>query len=673
MSGIAKTADNSADPGYCLYGAKYLLNLVEVLSGEIEGVRIAEDIEYVHRMRVATRRIRAALPLYRDCFSPKEFRRWRIEIRSITRALGEARDADVQIDYLRTFLDDLGTAEPTTGEPVFLLGEGTPEEANLPVQAEENTESLPSSGFGNRVRRALSGIRARLSGKELVPVSPHSGETGGIPLPYGWDLSTNRLRPGIDCLILRLQQRREALQPDVIRALEHLVAEEMIEDMEDALRKVVVSGKLHHTDIHSPFAYEQAFFHISLRLEEIFSYDKYVHMPDKIEMHHAMRIAAKRLRYTMECFAALYDDNLKTQITSVKNLQDILGDMHDCDVWADMLPQFMEEEKKRSEEYFGHERFFTFMEPGLTHLRETRIEERKKLFESLATTWDAMQKDGTWEDLRATISAPLQGLMQGDRVRFNIDENEPIRIALLGDVHANLPALEAVLADAKSRGATTLFNVGDFVGYGAFPEETVQRLKEEHAISTVGNYDLNVLNVRGMKKKTKPRSRQKRLSLKWAYKHLSKESRAYLRSLPRELRLNLGGMHIYLTHGSPESITDHITEETSAGKLHRFKEMADADIIVTGHAHQPFAKDVDGTWFVNTGSVGRPDDGDPRACYALLQLNPFALYHFRVPYDIERAVTAIYENKLPDSFARIFQEGRPLDIVKHYEESPEPQ
>lgn len=71
---------------------------------------------------------------------------------------------------------------------------------------------------------------------------------------------------------------------------------------------------------------------------------------------------------------------------------------------------------------------------------------------------------------------------------------------------------------------------------------------------------------------------------------------------------------------------------------------------------------------VNTGSTGRPEAGDPRACYALLQLNPFALCHFRVPSDIERAVAAGYENKLPDSFARIFQEGRSPDIVKHYEE-----
>lgn len=667
-------AEPAADPGYCLYGAKYLLSLVEALTGEIEGVRIAEDIEYVHRMRVATRRIRAALPLYRDCFTPKEYRRWRREIRAITRALGEARDADVQIDYLRTFLDDLSTAEPKTGEPVFLLGEGTPDTPNLPVQAEEKPETAtaPSPGLATRLRQVLSGIRARMKGTELATAnSPADENAGTFPPLSGHNQSRDRLRPGIECLILRLQQRREKLQPAVIAALDHLVAEDVIGDMEDTLRKVVVSGKLHHTDIHSPFAYEQAFFHISLRLEEIFSYDTYVSQPEKIEMHHAMRIAAKRLRYTMECFAALYDDNLKTQIKSVKNLQDILGDMHDCDVWADMLPEFMEEEKKRSEEYFGHERFFAFIEPGLTHLRVTRMDERRNLYESLVSTWDAMQTEGTWEDLRATISAPLQGLMQGDRVRLNMDENEPIRIALLGDVHANLPALEAVLADAKSRGATALLNVGDFVGYGAFPEETVRLLKEEHAVSVVGNYDLDVINVRGMKKKK--RSKQKRLSLKWAYKHLSKESRAYLRSLPRELRLNLAGTRIYLTHGSPESLTDYITEETSPGKLRKYRETADADIIVTGHSHQPFAKEAGGTWFVNTGSVGRPDDGDPRACYALLQLNPFALYHFRVPYDIERAVTAIYENKLPDSFARIFQEGRPLDIVKHYEESPEPQ
>lgn len=632
---MAKTPDNMrTDAGYCLYGAKYLLNLVDSLSGEVEGVRLAEDIEYVHRMRVATRRIRAALPLYRDCFSRKEYRRWRIGIRAITRALGEARDADVQIDYLQGVLTDLHRHdEPGGGNSVFFL----PPQSPAPVVS---TAAAPPE----------------------IPPEPPATRPGWNPVSAGFT-------PGIECLILRLQQKREALQPDVIAALENLVAEEVIEDMEDALRRVVVTGKLHHTDMHSPYAYEQAFFHISLCLEEIFAYDKYVAMPDNIEMHHAMRIAAKRLRYTMECFAALYDDNLKAQIKAVKNLQDILGDMHDCDVWTDMLPAFMAEEKKRTEEYFGHDRFFGIIEPGLQHLRDERIKERHTLYDALVTTWDALRAEGMWEELRATISAPLQGLVQGDHIQLNFDENTPVRIALIGDVHANLPALEAVLADATSRGATRVLNVGDFVGYGAFPEETVQRLKDEHVISTIGNYDLNVLNVKGMKKKTRPRSKQKRLSLKWAYRHLSKESRAYLRSLPRELRLNLGGTRIYLTHGSPESITEYMTDETPEKRLREIKAMADADIIATGHAHQPFAKEVDGTWFVNTGSVGRPDDGDPRACYALLQLNPFALYHFRVPYDIERAVAAIYENKLPDSFARIVQEGRPLDILKHYEET----
>ena len=76
-----------------------------------------------------------------------------------------------------------------------------------------------------------------------------------------------------------------------------------------------------------------------------------------------------------------------------------------------------------------------------------------------------------------------------------------MRIALLGDVHANLPALDAVLADAKKRGVDQIWNIGDFVGYGAYPDEVVKRLRNEGAISIIGNYDLKVLKFPKKNKK----------------------------------------------------------------------------------------------------------------------------------------------------------------------------
>jgi hypothetical protein len=75
-------------------------------------------------------------------------------------------------------------------------------------------------------------------------------------------------------------------------------------------------------------------------------------------------------------------------------------------------------------------------------------------------------------------------------------ESRGVKLALIGDVHANLPALETVLSHAKREGVETIWNVGDSVGYGAFPDEVVQRLQQEHAVSIVGNYDLKVLKFK---------------------------------------------------------------------------------------------------------------------------------------------------------------------------------
>lgn len=240
------------------------------------------------------------------------------------------------------------------------------------------------------------------------------------------------------------------------------------------------------------------------------------------------------------------------------------------------------------------------------------------------------------------------------------------KIALLGDVHANLPALEAVLEHAHQNGVETIWNVGDFVGYGPFPDEVVKRLKKENALSIVGNYDLKVLRFKKKKKKwRKSKHPYKFLAFQWARENLSKKSRQYLRSLPQERRLRVEGWRILLTHGSPASGAEHLTPDTPKKRLRKLARKADVDAIICGHSHQPFVREVDGVRFVNTGSVGRPDDGDPRACYAILYLGPkrFQVYHYRVEYDVERAVAAIRKRELPEAFAQMVLRGRALDVV----------
>lgn len=241
-----------------------------------------------------------------------------------------------------------------------------------------------------------------------------------------------------------------------------------------------------------------------------------------------------------------------------------------------------------------------------------------------------------------------------------------MRVALIGDVHANLPALDAVLEHAESQAVEAIWNVGDFVGYNAFPEEVVQRLRAEGAISVVGNYDLKVLKFPKKKAKWRAKKRpEKYMAFKWAYKSLSEQSRAYLSSLPRDVRLEVAGRRVMLTHGSPSSVSEHLYVDTPEERLLELAGIAQADVIVVGHSHIAFSRQVDDVWFTNTGSVGRQDDGDPRAAYAVMDLDDgeVKVWHHRIDYDIEVATAAIRQAGLPRAFEEMVRQGRKLDWI----------
>lgn len=239
-----------------------------------------------------------------------------------------------------------------------------------------------------------------------------------------------------------------------------------------------------------------------------------------------------------------------------------------------------------------------------------------------------------------------------------------MKVALIGDVHGNLPALEAVLADADRRGCEAVWNIGDFVGYGAFPDEVVRLLRNRAVTNLIGNYDQKALRFRE-KDATwhRKKRREKWLAFKFAWEHLSRPSRKWLASLPEQQRLDVAGRRILLCHGSPASVDEHLWPETADARFRELAAMAEADIVVCGHSHQAFVREVGGVVFINTGTVGRPDDGDPRACYAVLDVTPRRLRvaHHRVAYDTERAVAALREAGLPEAFAEMVLRGRSLD------------
>ena len=240
-------------------------------------------------------------------------------------------------------------------------------------------------------------------------------------------------------------------------------------------------------------------------------------------------------------------------------------------------------------------------------------------------------------------------------------------IALLSDVHGNLPALEAVLEDAAHRQIAEIWNLGDMLGYGPFPNEVLGRLREVAKVNIVGNYDRKVLDFarkRDKWKRKKPPA--KFIAFQWNDAHLDAAGRDFLTLLPEQARRTVGGFDVLLVHGSPASIDELLGSDTPNQRLRELARFAQADIVVCGHSHEAFVRHVEEVWFVNPGSVGRPEAGDWRASYALLEFSDGGLKvgHRRVPYDIDRVARAVHAAGLPGEFIDVFRKGKSLDQLR---------
>jgi putative phosphoesterase len=237
-----------------------------------------------------------------------------------------------------------------------------------------------------------------------------------------------------------------------------------------------------------------------------------------------------------------------------------------------------------------------------------------------------------------------------------------MKLAVFSDIHANLHALEAVWADLEGQRPDAIYCLGDLVGYGAFPNESIDFVRARTIPTVMGNYDDGVgfdLDDCGCVYKNVDDDRRGKQSLLWSRLHTTPERKAYLRGLPLQIREEaLGGRRVLFVHGSPRKINEYLYEDRPRSTFEHVAKAAGCQVLFFGHTHLPYHKQVGRTVFVNTGSVGKPKDGDPRAGYVMVEIGGTIQVDFRrVAYDVTSAARAIRASGLPAHFADLLETG----------------
>jgi CHAD domain-containing protein len=297
------------------------------------------------------------MPIFRDCFPRKEFKRWLRETRRVTQALGEARDLDVQILFLQAY-------QGSGGQP--------PEPIRDNEGGEDPERYLPDSAS------ITSGIN---------PADPDKKALGtGYISSY-------------------LQTRRDALQPQVTDALDSLEESGVIASMDTVVRAAMKKRRKRASKSERKGLQPFAAASLSSALDDLLSYEESLYQPDARSEHHAMRIAAKRLRYRLEIFRPLYGRDVTKAIRVMKRLQTLLGELHDCDVWIVMLPGLLEREQPGFPGTEGEDVVPRDTEAQIRVFIEDQKIYRDELYDQVIRYWKRKTRDNFFQELRETIIA----------------------------------------------------------------------------------------------------------------------------------------------------------------------------------------------------------------------------------------------------------------------------
>jgi putative phosphoesterase len=253
-----------------------------------------------------------------------------------------------------------------------------------------------------------------------------------------------------------------------------------------------------------------------------------------------------------------------------------------------------------------------------------------------------------------------------------------MKIALFSDIHANLPALLAVMADIDQRNPDSIYCLGDLVGYAPFPNEVIQEIRRRKIPTIAGNYDEGIglaSDNCGCAYKTQDEKDNGAISIAFTNSIIQPDERKYLKNLPRHFAIDFDfngeKFRFLMVHGSPRKINEYLFEDREEKSLMTIMEYGSADIMAFGHTHKPYHRilqNEDGTFrhAINIGSVGKPKDGDRRACYVMLEITPetsmkaansLNVEFVRVEYDFESIAQAVEASPLPDVYADMLRKA----------------
>jgi predicted phosphodiesterase len=249
-----------------------------------------------------------------------------------------------------------------------------------------------------------------------------------------------------------------------------------------------------------------------------------------------------------------------------------------------------------------------------------------------------------------------------------------LKIAIISDIHANLPALRSVLMDAENGKIDQIFCLGDLVDFAPWPNEVIDLIRQYRIPTLMGNHDERIafdLPVIPLQKHNAAETEARIAAINWTKQVIRPDNKAFLATLPREFTLSFSLLNqvvnVLLVHASPRSIDEYIYETHDEQDIAAMMDSRNADVLVMGHTHQSYIRTLQqdarltNTGFtkiaVNCGSVGRSKENRPEATYLLLTILSDSLTYelIHVSYPVAETIEGIRQSSIPEFYARFLE------------------